>query len=67
MGLSWTFTSTVVAPDGCRVTATVELPPELAAERTIADSAELAQMAASNCAKQVRRSLHEMALKDVLF
>jgi hypothetical protein len=56
----WTFTSTVTTPDGIRVTTTVELAPIVANPRVRADSAELAQMAASNCAKQIRKVYDEV-------
>lgn len=49
----YVFTSTVSVPGGLRVTTTIELPAMRASARAIADSAELAHTAVSNCVKQI--------------
>lgn len=63
----WTFTSSVITPNGLHVTTTVELPPERATERAIADAAELTQMATSTCAKRIEQTFEEILLEEVPF
>jgi hypothetical protein len=56
----WTFTSTVTTPSGIRVVTSVELPGAYPDEH-VKECAELTQMAASQCANRVAKSLRENA------